>query len=197
MPIKVRRTTTSRARASSASRLSQPPAGRRPAPAGSPPPAVVSGIVNIGDVPRPRSRSRVARSMRTSCMTSGGTRSSTTATATPRSTACLSISHGHGVAVAGGRRDEDPEVGGREQLDGQVAVGLDDGVDVGRVDDRQAGRDAVVRHQPQRGDARRVDVDGLGRLGRLAGDPGEARAAPAGRGRRPSRTGGARARASG
>ena len=43
----------------------------------------------------------------------------------------------HLVGVAGGRGDEDPEVGGREQLGGQRAVGLLDRVDVGRVEDGQ------------------------------------------------------------
>ena len=44
----------------------------------------------------------------------------------------------HGVGVAGRRRHEQPEVGGGEQLAGQLAVGLDDGVEVGRVEQRQA-----------------------------------------------------------
>ncbi len=51
-------------------------------------------MVNSGVVVRPRSRSICARWVRTSCIASGGTRSSTTATEAPRSDAPSSRSHG-------------------------------------------------------------------------------------------------------
>ena len=51
-------------------------------------------MVNSGDDARPRSRSSVARWVRTSRMDSRGTRSRTTATEAPRSEAVRSISHG-------------------------------------------------------------------------------------------------------
>ena len=46
----------------------------------------------------------------------------------------------HLVGVAGGRGDEEPQVGGGEQLGGQRPVALLDRVDVGGVEDRQARR---------------------------------------------------------
>ena len=48
---------------------------------------------------------------------------------------------GHLVGVAGRRGDEQPQVRGGEQLRGQAAVALLDGVDVGSVQQRQALRD--------------------------------------------------------
>ena len=53
----------------------------------------------------------------------------------------------HLVGVAGRRGDEQPQVGGREQLRGERPVALLDRVDVGGVEDRQPGRDGVGRHQ--------------------------------------------------
>ena len=47
---------------------------------------------------------------------------------------------GDGVGIARGRRDEQPQVGGREQLGRQRPVGRDHGVDVGGVEQRHAGR---------------------------------------------------------
>ena len=55
----------------------------------------------------------------------------------------------HLVGVARRRGDEEPEVGGREQLGGEDAVALLDGVDVGRVEDRQPGRHRRRGHQLQ------------------------------------------------
>ena len=52
---------------------------------------------------------------------------------------------GHGVGVAGGGGHEQPRVGGGQELTGQVAVGLDHRVDVGGVEQRQAGRQRVAR----------------------------------------------------
>src|SRR5690606_1973606 len=55
----------------------------------------------------------------------------------------------HLVGVAGGGGDEEPEVGGGEELGGQFAVGGHDGVDVGRVQQRQAGAERAGGHDPQ------------------------------------------------
>ena len=44
----------------------------------------------------------------------------------------------HGVGVAGGRRDEQPQVGGGEQLRGEPPVRGDDRVDVGGVEEGEA-----------------------------------------------------------
>ncbi len=41
----------------------------------------------------------------------------------------------HRIGVAGSRRDEQPQVGGAEQLGRQLVVGDLDGIDVGRVED--------------------------------------------------------------
>ena len=65
----------------------------------------------------------------------------------------------HGVGVARGGRDEQPRVGRGEQLPRERAVGLHDGVDVGRVEKRQAGRERLRGHELQR----------PGRGGRAAG----------------------------
>ena len=46
----------------------------------------------------------------------------------------------HGIGVAGGRGDEEPKIGGSEQLPGEFAVGLDHGVDVGGVEQRHPRR---------------------------------------------------------
>ena len=56
----------------------------------------------------------------------------------------------HLVGVARGGGDEQPEVGGGQQLGGELAVALLDGVDVGRVQDGQPGRQRIARHQLQR-----------------------------------------------
>ena len=56
----------------------------------------------------------------------------------------------HLVGVAGGRGDEQPQVGRCEQLGGQGAVADLDGVDVGGVEDRQAGGHGVDRHELER-----------------------------------------------
>ena len=58
-----------------------------------------------------------------------------------------------GVGVARSRRDEDPQVRGGEQLGREAAVGLDDAVDVGGVEQGQAGR----RPRRSRRAARRRD----------------------------------------
>lgn len=42
---------------------------------------------------------------------------------------------GHGVGVAGGGGDHDPDVGGADELGGEYAVVGDEGVDVGRVEE--------------------------------------------------------------
>ena len=70
---------------------------------------------------------------------------------------------GDGVGVAGRRRHEHPEVGRGEQLPGQLAVGLDDGVDVRGVEQGEAGGQVVADDQLHRpgaarptGDARQV-----------------------------------------
>lgn len=81
-----------------------------------------------------------------------------------------------GVGVAGGRRDEQPQVGRGEELRGELAVRRLHGVDVGRVHEREALRQRVARDEAQR--ARRV-----GRRGGLAGPgPGTDAGRGAGRG---------------
>ena len=57
---------------------------------------------------------------------------------------------GHLVGVARGRGDEDPQVGRGEQLGREDPVGLLDGVDVGSVQDCQAGVEPVAGDQLQR-----------------------------------------------
>ena len=65
----------------------------------------------------------------------------------------------HRVGVAGGGGDEQPEVGGGEQLGGEPAVGADHGVDVGGVEDGEPG---VER---RRGDELERAVVGAGAAG--------------------------------
>jgi hypothetical protein len=72
---------------------------------------------------------------------------------------------GHRVGVAGGGRDEQPGVGGGEQLAGEVAVGLDDRVDVGRVEQREPLGQRVGR--------RELDPAGAGIRADRAGQAGE------------------------
>lgn len=50
---------------------------------------------------------------------------------------------GDGVGVAGGRGHHDPDIGGADQFGGERAVVGDQGVDVGRVQEREAPRDGV------------------------------------------------------
>ncbi len=50
---------------------------------------------------------------------------------------------GHGVGVPGGRGDHHPDVGGADQFGRQYAVVGDEGVDVGRVQEGDAGRQGV------------------------------------------------------
>ncbi len=56
---------------------------------------------------------------------------------------------GDGVGVPGGRRDHDPDVGGADQFGGEGAVVAEEGVDVGGVEEGQAGGQGVGRLQPQ------------------------------------------------
>ena len=113
-PTRVRRITMSRARASRASRFSQPGSGattslRQEA-------VVVPGRLGDGEHRR-RWTGRGRAAWRPGAR---GPRSSPPAAPgrarrpppTPRSTAPRSLSHGHGVGVAGRRRDEDPQVRG-------------------------------------------------------------------------------------
>ena len=88
---------------------------------------------------------------------------------------------GDGVGVAVGGGDEDPEVGGGEQLAGELAVVIGDGVDVGGIQQRDPLRDRRVGHQHQRGDRRRRPArarpgwPGHGSADHGAPDPAEAR----------------------
>src|SRR6478609_9681349 len=68
---------------------------------------------------------------------------------------------GHLVGVARGRGDEEPQVGGGEQLGRQHAVLLLDRVDVGCVEDGEAGRHDRRRHELQRGGVVGLAVDPL------------------------------------
>ncbi len=61
---------------------------------------------------------------------------------------------GHRVGVPGGRGDHHPDVGGADQFGRQDAVVGEEGVDVGRVEKGDAGRQAVGGLDPQ--DARGV-----------------------------------------
>ena len=56
---------------------------------------------------------------------------------------------GHGVGVTGGGGDEEPQVGGGQQLGRQRPVLGDHRVDVGGVQDGQAGRQGRLGHQLQ------------------------------------------------
>ncbi len=58
------------------------------------------------------------------------------------------------VGVAGGGRDEDPQVCGGEQLGREIPVGRDDTVDVGRVEQGEAAAERIGRDEPDRVDAR-------------------------------------------
>ena len=62
---------------------------------------------------------------------------------------------GDGVGVAGRRRDEDPQVGRRQQLTGELAVGLHHRVDVGGVEQGEAGGQVVADDELHRARARR------------------------------------------
>jgi hypothetical protein len=66
----------------------------------------------------------------------------------------------HGVGVPGRGGDEDPQVGGGEQLRGQLPVAGDDRVDVRRVEQRQPSRHGRMRDQLKR------PLAGGGRAGR-------------------------------
>ena len=59
----------------------------------------------------------------------------------------------HGVGVAVGGRDEEPQVGGGEQLCREGAVLVGDRVDVGGVDDRERSRNLLVLEQHELADA--------------------------------------------
>ena len=61
---------------------------------------------------------------------------------------------GDGVGVAVGGGDKDPQVGGRQQLAGQLAVVIRDGIDVRGIKQCHALRHRRVGHQDQRGDRR-------------------------------------------
>ena len=50
---------------------------------------------------------------------------------------------GDGVGVAGGGGDHDPDVGGADEFGGQDTVVGDQGVDVGRVEEGEAGREGL------------------------------------------------------
>ena len=56
----------------------------------------------------------------------------------------------HGVGITGRRGDEEPQVGGRQQLSRELPVLRDDRVDVRSVEDGQTLRNRVVDHQDQR-----------------------------------------------
>ena len=56
---------------------------------------------------------------------------------------------GNRVCIAVGRGDEDPEVRGGQQLSGQPAVVIGDGIDVGCVQQRDPLRDRLVRHKDE------------------------------------------------
>ena len=73
-----------------------------------------------------------------------------------------------GVGVAGRRRDENPEVRRRQQLTGELAVGLDHRVDVGGVEQREPGGQVVADDQLHACPAPPA----------AAGDPGQARQHP-------------------
>jgi len=72
---------------------------------------------------------------------------------------------GHGIGVAGGGGDEQPEVSGRQQLFGQYPVGLHHGVDVRRVEQGEPRAERRYRYHPQHGAA------GVGTVG--ATEPGQ------------------------
>ena len=60
-----------------------------------------------------------------------------------------------GIGVAGGRRDEEPAVGGREQLVREGAVLGEHGVDVRRVEQRETLRQSGRRDKLERAGCRR------------------------------------------
>ena len=85
---------------------------------------------------------------------------------------------GHGVGVAVRGRDEEPQVRGAQQLAGELAVARGDGVDVGRVQQREALGDPLLAVQLEGGlgvarSGARASVD-AGEAGQDAG-PGEPR----------------------
>jgi hypothetical protein len=67
----------------------------------------------------------------------------------------------HLVGVPRRRGDEQPQVGRRQELSGQVAVALLDRVDVGRIEDGEPLGDHVQRDQLQRMRVVRGVVDPL------------------------------------
>ena len=81
-------------------------------------------------------------------MARGGTRSSTTATAALRSAAArITPRHCVGVARCGG--DEEPQISSSQQLCSKLPILDHDGVNVGRVEQRQASRNRVLNHKLQ------------------------------------------------
>ena len=102
---------------------------------------------------------------------------------------------GDGVGVARGGGDEEPGVRGGEQLPGERAVGLHDGVDVGRVEQREPGRQVVGRHelQPARtgGAPGRADEAGEDAVVLEPADVGRVARQHGGAGGRPQHPGGA------
>ena len=77
---------------------------------------------------------------------------------------------GNLVCVSGGGGDEEPEVGCREQLRGELAIALLHGVDVWGVEDGDAGRHAVARDELEVALVVRR-VIGAGELGQQAVGP--------------------------
>jgi hypothetical protein len=77
----------------------------------------------------------------------------------------------HGIGVARCGRHEDPQVSGGQELHREVTVGLDQAVDVRRIDQGHARGQAFVRHEPKASDPGCVGVDRLQRLGTLGRDP--------------------------
>ena len=172
-------------------RLEPRAAARSTASGGSRPSAssVVSGTVKIGAVGSPCSRSIAARWGRISATASGGTRSSTMATrGAPVGGGAQQVPrHGIGVARRGG--DEEPQVGGGEQL-GRRWRGWP------RRRSRCRGRRAGPCPAGSAVDSTRRTVPGCALAGLLAGDPARARAGCARRRTSAGRRGGARAPAS-
>ena len=111
---------------------------------------VVSGIVKIGVVASPWSRS-ISTQVGTDLVDDlgrdpveddgdGGAALGGGAEQLPRD----------GVGIPGGSRDEEPHVGGGEELGGELAVGVDDGVDVGSVEQRHPRRAGRSRRRAGR-----------------------------------------------
>ena len=116
--------------------------------------ATASASGSVASRPRastPNAASRRSTSSRTSTRSaaSAGIRLTTTTSGSPRSRARSEDVPRHAVGVAGGGRDEDAEVGGLGEAVGQLPVRVLDRVDVGRIDERDPARRAVVLHDPQ------------------------------------------------